>query len=231
MAVASYPRLVTGAAIPGMRNALSVLKQSVEQGRVIERPDLAVSFAGINDLRELGTIRAMEQQFPTADQLAAKYGARDRGPQPLRSFPAIGPCLPRPSSPARERRGGNAGGSIPPLMARNPRRAVAPRLSPLQRSRDRYGTKAFSPRGAGRGGNGPRPCRFSPGKRRPDRPGRGERQRRRTTPRPIRPEARIARETGSGTPVIWEEDCASAWPLKVKVISSVSEKRGGGTGP
>lgn len=76
VAVASYPRLVTGAAIMGMRNALSVLRQSVEEGRVIERPDLAVSFGEINDLMGLGTIREMEQRFLTAGQLEAKYGAK-----------------------------------------------------------------------------------------------------------------------------------------------------------
>ena len=76
VAVASYPRLVTGAAIMGMRNALSVLKQSVQEGRVIERPDLAVSFQEINDLMGLGTIREMEQRFLTPAQLDAKYGGK-----------------------------------------------------------------------------------------------------------------------------------------------------------
>lgn len=76
VAVASYPRLVTGAAIMGMRNALSVLKESVEEGRVIERPDLAVSFQEINDLMGLGTIREMEQRFLTPAQLGAKYGGK-----------------------------------------------------------------------------------------------------------------------------------------------------------
>jgi 2-methylisocitrate lyase-like PEP mutase family enzyme len=77
VAVASYPRLVTSAAIMGMRNALSVLKQSVEEGRVIERPDLAVSFQEINDLMGLGTIRDLERRFLTARQLGAKYGGGD----------------------------------------------------------------------------------------------------------------------------------------------------------
>ncbi len=74
VAVASYPRLVTSAAIMGMRNALSVLQQSVAEGRVIQRPELAVSFAEINDLMGLGTVRELEQRFLTADQLEAKYG-------------------------------------------------------------------------------------------------------------------------------------------------------------
>jgi hypothetical protein len=38
VAVVSYPRLVTATVIQGMRNALSVLQQSVQEGRVIERP-------------------------------------------------------------------------------------------------------------------------------------------------------------------------------------------------
>jgi 2-methylisocitrate lyase-like PEP mutase family enzyme len=76
VAVASYPRLVTSAAIMGMRNALSVLQQSITEGRVIERPELAVSFAEINDLMGLGTIRELEQRFLTAAQLDAKYGGK-----------------------------------------------------------------------------------------------------------------------------------------------------------
>jgi 2-methylisocitrate lyase-like PEP mutase family enzyme len=74
VAVASYPRLATSAAIIGMRNALGVLKQSIEEGRAIERPDFAVSFLEINDLMGLGTIRDLEQKFLTKDWLASKYG-------------------------------------------------------------------------------------------------------------------------------------------------------------
>jgi hypothetical protein len=58
----------------GMRNALGVLKQSIDEGRVIERPEFAVSFQEINDLMGLGTIRDLEQKFLTKDQLASKYG-------------------------------------------------------------------------------------------------------------------------------------------------------------
>ena len=75
VAVVSYPRLCTSAAIMGMRNALGVLKQSIEEGRVVERPEFAVSFAEINDLMGLGTIRDLEQKFLTKDQLESKYGA------------------------------------------------------------------------------------------------------------------------------------------------------------
>jgi len=51
-----------------------VLLQSAAEGRVIERPELAVSFQEINDLMGLDTIRQMEQRFLTERQLRAKYG-------------------------------------------------------------------------------------------------------------------------------------------------------------
>jgi 2-methylisocitrate lyase-like PEP mutase family enzyme len=74
VAVVSYPRLVTAAAIQGMRNALSVLQQQVAEQRVIERPELAASFPEINALMGLDTIRDLEKRFLSAQQLAAKYG-------------------------------------------------------------------------------------------------------------------------------------------------------------
>jgi 2-methylisocitrate lyase-like PEP mutase family enzyme len=74
VAVVGYPRVMTSAAIQGMKNALSVLLQSAEEGRVIERPDLAVSFQELNDLMGFGTIKDMEQRFLTASQKQAKYG-------------------------------------------------------------------------------------------------------------------------------------------------------------
>jgi hypothetical protein len=63
---------------PGIYDGFSarlVMLQSAAEGRVIERPDLAVSFQEINDLMEFGTIRDMEQRFLTAGQRQAKYGA------------------------------------------------------------------------------------------------------------------------------------------------------------
>jgi 2-methylisocitrate lyase-like PEP mutase family enzyme len=76
VAVASYPPPVTSAAIMGMRNALFALKQSVEKGRIIERPDLSVSFSEINDLMGPGTIKEIEQRFLTESQLEANYGEK-----------------------------------------------------------------------------------------------------------------------------------------------------------
>ena len=59
----SFPRMLTAAAIQGMKNALAVLGQSIEEGRVIDRPDLLVPFGELNDLMGLGQIRALERSF------------------------------------------------------------------------------------------------------------------------------------------------------------------------
>jgi 2-methylisocitrate lyase-like PEP mutase family enzyme len=59
----SFPRLLTAAAIQGMKNALAVLGQSIEEGRAIDRPDLLVSFDELNDLMGIRRIRALERSF------------------------------------------------------------------------------------------------------------------------------------------------------------------------
>lgn len=71
--VVSYPRLLTAAAIQGMKNALAALGQSSAEGQVVERPDLAVSFDELNELMGLGTITSLENRFLTPDQLESKY--------------------------------------------------------------------------------------------------------------------------------------------------------------
>ena len=59
----SFPRLLTAAAIQGMKNALAVLGRSIEEGRAIDRPDLLVSFDELNDLMGIREIRALERSF------------------------------------------------------------------------------------------------------------------------------------------------------------------------
>jgi 2-methylisocitrate lyase-like PEP mutase family enzyme len=61
----SFPRLLTSAAIQGMKNALAVLGKSIEEGRVIDRPDLLVSFDELNDLMGIREIKALERSFAT----------------------------------------------------------------------------------------------------------------------------------------------------------------------
>ena len=61
--VVSYPRMLTSAAIQGMKNALAVLGQSIEEGRVIDRPDLLVPFDELNTLMGLPQIKELESRF------------------------------------------------------------------------------------------------------------------------------------------------------------------------
>src|ERR1700722_8657695 len=62
----SYPRLLTAAAIQGMKNALAVLAQSIAEGRVIDRPDLLVSFGELNELMGINRIKEIEARFVRA---------------------------------------------------------------------------------------------------------------------------------------------------------------------
>ena len=56
----SYPRMLTAAAIQGMKNALDVFGQSLREERVIDRPDLLTSFEDINDLMGVKQIEAIK---------------------------------------------------------------------------------------------------------------------------------------------------------------------------
>ena len=59
----SYPRMLTAAAIQGMKNALEVFGQSMKEARVIDRPDLLVSFGELNDLMGLKHLQQLQQSF------------------------------------------------------------------------------------------------------------------------------------------------------------------------
>ena len=59
----SYPRLLSAAAIQGMKTALGVLQQSLDEGRVIDRPDLLVSFGELNELMGFAEVKAIEARF------------------------------------------------------------------------------------------------------------------------------------------------------------------------
>ncbi len=63
VAVVVYPRILTAAAIQGMKNALAVLDESITTGKIIERPDLLISFGELNDLMGLPTIKDLEERF------------------------------------------------------------------------------------------------------------------------------------------------------------------------
>jgi 2-methylisocitrate lyase-like PEP mutase family enzyme len=74
VAVAIFPRLLTSTAIQGMKNGLAALQQSLATGKVVERPDLAVSFEELNALVGFEDLQAIERRFLTREQLARKYG-------------------------------------------------------------------------------------------------------------------------------------------------------------
>ena len=59
----SYPRMLTAAAMQGMKNALEILGQSIAEGRVIDRPDLLVSFGELNQLMGLETLQNLQRSF------------------------------------------------------------------------------------------------------------------------------------------------------------------------
>jgi 2-methylisocitrate lyase-like PEP mutase family enzyme len=68
----SYPRMLSAAAIQGMKNAMTVLLQSLQEGKVIDRPDLLVSFGELNALMGLPQIKDLEARFTgTAQSVVA----------------------------------------------------------------------------------------------------------------------------------------------------------------
>ncbi len=71
----NLPRMLTAAALRGMMNAIDALKESLTTGKVVNRPDLLVSFEELNDLMGLPHIHDLEQRYLTALQLASKYGS------------------------------------------------------------------------------------------------------------------------------------------------------------
>jgi 2-methylisocitrate lyase-like PEP mutase family enzyme len=64
----SFPRMLTAAAIQGMKNALAVLGQSIAEGRVIDRPDLLVPFGELNDLMGLKQLEALQKSFAAPER-------------------------------------------------------------------------------------------------------------------------------------------------------------------
>ena len=64
VAVVSYPRLLTTAAVKGMMNAMAVFKgEVVDQHRLVERDDLQVGFEEINDLMGMKELDDIERRY------------------------------------------------------------------------------------------------------------------------------------------------------------------------
>jgi 2-methylisocitrate lyase-like PEP mutase family enzyme len=64
VAVVSYPRLLTTAALRGMMNAMAVFKDEVlGKHRLVERTDLQVSFEELNDLMGMQELDELERRY------------------------------------------------------------------------------------------------------------------------------------------------------------------------
>ena len=74
VSVVIYPRLLTACALMGMKRGLELLQQSLDNGKVVDRPDALVSFEELHDIMGMAEIKELEQRFLTPEQLEAKYG-------------------------------------------------------------------------------------------------------------------------------------------------------------
>ena len=75
-AMVSYPRILSTAAVSGMRKALEVLLESARTGEVYDRPDLVVSFDELIRLMGFPEIQELEKKFLTEEVLKEKYQGR-----------------------------------------------------------------------------------------------------------------------------------------------------------
>jgi 2-methylisocitrate lyase-like PEP mutase family enzyme len=74
----SLPRLMTASALSGMQKALDVLKQCIETGEVVDRPDLLVGIDAITGLFRYDEVSRLENELLSEDQLQRKYRDGDR---------------------------------------------------------------------------------------------------------------------------------------------------------
>jgi 2-methylisocitrate lyase-like PEP mutase family enzyme len=74
VAVVIYPRLLTACALRGMQQGMALLRQSLDSGQVVDRPDALVSFEELHDIMGMTEMEDLERRFLTPSQLEAKYG-------------------------------------------------------------------------------------------------------------------------------------------------------------
>ena len=70
----SCPRMLTAAAISGMRKALEQMRWCIDTGETADRPDLLASMEEIADLVGYEHIDALEQAFTLKEDLERRYG-------------------------------------------------------------------------------------------------------------------------------------------------------------
>jgi len=74
----SSPRMLTSAAISGMRKALEVMQQCMISGELADRPDLTASMEEITELFDYEKIAALESAFSVEEDLERKYRDKER---------------------------------------------------------------------------------------------------------------------------------------------------------
>jgi len=72
----TYPRILTAPAIKGMQYAFGALRESLESGAVIDRPDLLVTFDDINNLMGLPQLHELKGRYLSAADRERKCGPR-----------------------------------------------------------------------------------------------------------------------------------------------------------
>jgi 2-methylisocitrate lyase-like PEP mutase family enzyme len=82
VAVVIYPRMLSACALMGMKQGLALLKQSLDTGEVVDRPDALVSFEELNRIMGMEDVQQLEARFLTPAQKEAKYHGADTGPVP-----------------------------------------------------------------------------------------------------------------------------------------------------
>ena len=70
----SCPRMLTAAAIAGMRKALEQMQWCIETGEIADRPDLLASMEDITSLMNYESVDALEEAFSLAEDLEQRYG-------------------------------------------------------------------------------------------------------------------------------------------------------------
>ncbi len=69
----SLPRMVPAAALSGMRKALAVMRQCMETGELVDRPDLLEGMEDITRLMGYARVSHLESELLEAETLARKY--------------------------------------------------------------------------------------------------------------------------------------------------------------
>jgi 2-methylisocitrate lyase-like PEP mutase family enzyme len=72
----SLPRMLPGAAIQAMSAALAVMREVLETGQPVDRPDLVAGIEAIMALMDYDGARQLEERLLTTDALERKYGGK-----------------------------------------------------------------------------------------------------------------------------------------------------------